>query len=51
MTSAAPIGMFDSGFGGLTVAAQLRHDMPHEEVLFFGDSAHAPYGLKTPHEI
>ncbi|MCI1217446.1 glutamate racemase [Bifidobacterium crudilactis] len=51
MTSAAPIGMFDSGFGGLTVAAQLRHDMPHEEVLFFGDSAHAPYGLKTPDAI
>ncbi|MCI1636204.1 glutamate racemase [Bifidobacterium sp.] len=51
MTSTAPIGMFDSGFGGLTVAAQLRHDMPHEHVLFYGDSAHAPYGLKTPDQI
>jgi glutamate racemase len=51
MTSTAPIGMFDSGFGGLTVAAQLRHDMPAEQLLFFGDSAHAPYGLKTPDEI
>lgn len=51
MTSSAPIGMFDSGFGGLTVAAQLRRDMPSEQVLFFGDSAHAPYGIKTPDEI
>ncbi|PJM73691.1 glutamate racemase [Bifidobacterium primatium] len=51
MSSNAPIGVFDSGLGGLSVARQLRHDMPNESVLYFGDSAHAPYGLRTPEEI
>ncbi|KAB7790003.1 glutamate racemase [Bifidobacterium leontopitheci] len=51
MTSTAPIGVFDSGLGGISVVRQLVHDMPHERVLYFGDSANAPYGTKTPDEV
>ena len=51
MGSTAPIGVFDSGLGGLSVVRQLRHDMPHEHVLYFGDSANAPYGTKTPEQV
>ncbi|RSX54352.1 glutamate racemase [Bifidobacterium goeldii] len=51
MTSTAPIGVFDSGLGGISVVRQLVHDMPHERVLYFGDSAHAPYGVKTPEQV
>ena len=48
MSSSAPIGVFDSGLGGISVVRQIRAEMPHERILFFGDSAHAPYGTKTP---
>ena len=41
MSSAAPIGVFDSGLGGLSVTRQIRQDMPNERILYFGDSAHA----------
>ena len=51
MSSNAPIGVFDSGLGGLSVVRRLRRDMPHESVLYYGDSAHAPYGVRTPGEI
>lgn len=51
MTSTAPIGVFDSGLGGISVARQIMHDMPNEHVLYFGDSAHAPYGTKTPQQV
>ncbi|PJM76127.1 glutamate racemase [Bifidobacterium simiarum] len=51
MSSHAPIGVFDSGLGGLSVVRQIRKDMPQETVLYFGDSAHAPYGLRPPEEI
>lgn len=51
MSSAAPIGVFDSGLGGLSVARQIRQDMPNERILYFGDSAHAPYGLRPPEQI
>ncbi|MGQ4496573.1 aspartate/glutamate racemase family protein, partial [Dermabacteraceae bacterium P13101] len=40
----APIGIFDSGVGGLTVARALLDQIPHEQVLYIGDSAHTPYG-------
>lgn len=50
MTSTAPIGVFDSGLGGISVVRQIVQDMPHERVLYFGDSANAPYGTKTPQE-
>lgn len=51
MTSTAPIGVFDSGLGGISVVRQIVQDMPHERVLYFGDSANAPYGTKTPQEV
>lgn len=40
----APIGIFDSGVGGLTVARAVIDQLPHESVLYIGDSAHGPYG-------
>jgi glutamate racemase len=40
----APIGVFDSGVGGLTVARALLDQLPHEELLYVGDTAHGPYG-------
>ena len=42
--SAAPIGVFDSGVGGLTVARAIIDQLPHEELLYLGDTAHSPYG-------
>jgi glutamate racemase len=39
-----PIGIFDSGFGGLTVARAVLDQLPHESVAYLGDTAHAPYG-------
>ncbi len=48
MTSTAPIGVFDSGLGGISVVRELVKDLPDEQVLYFGDSANAPYGTKTP---
>lgn len=42
--SQAPIGMFDSGVGGLSVLAALREELPGEDCLYLADSAHAPYG-------
>ena len=43
-----PIGIFDSGVGGLTVARQLRRALPHEDLLYLGDTARVPYGAKSP---
>ena len=51
MASQAPIGVFDSGLGGISVVRRIRHDMPHERVVYYGDSANAPYGVKTPREV
>ncbi|NMM92889.1 glutamate racemase [Bifidobacterium oedipodis] len=51
MSSTAPIGVFDSGLGGISVVRQIAQDMPHEHVLYFGDSANAPYGTKTPAQV
>ena len=42
--TAAPIGVFDSGIGGLSVLRALRAQLPHEHFVYFADSAHAPYG-------
>jgi len=44
----APIGVFDSGIGGLTVLAALRTALPHERFLYLGDTARLPYGTKSP---
>lgn len=47
----APIGVFDSGVGGLTVVQQLQRLLPGEDILYFGDTARAPYGCRRPEEI
>lgn len=49
--AAAPIGVFDSGIGGLSVLKHIRAALPHEDLLYFADSGHAPYGGKTEQEI
>lgn len=51
MTNDAPIGVFDSGFGGLTVMKELVHSLPRESMVFFGDSARCPYGPRDPSEV
>ena len=43
----APIGVFDSGVGGLTVARAIIDQLPHEALLFVGDGAHGPYGNQS----
>ncbi|MBP2650511.1 MAG: murI [Firmicutes bacterium] len=50
MKSAA-IGVFDSGIGGLTVVKELAALMPHEKIIYFGDTARAPYGSRPPAQI
>jgi glutamate racemase len=47
----ASIGIFDSGVGGLTVLRQLYKQLPHESIIYFGDTARLPYGIRTPSEI
>ena len=46
-----PIGVFDSGVGGISVLRELMALMPNENYIFFGDSANAPYGTKTLDEV
>jgi glutamate racemase len=46
-TDNRPIGIFDSGIGGLTVAAAIARAMPDERIVYFGDTAHLPYGEKS----
>ena len=46
-----PIGVFDSGVGGLTVLAELRRRLPAEPTLYLGDNARAPYGPRPPGEV
>ena len=47
----APIGVFDSGFGGLTVARAILDQLPSEDMIYLGDTARAPYGTKTIPEV
>ncbi|MBA3238727.1 MAG: glutamate racemase [Parachlamydiaceae bacterium] len=47
----SPIGMFDSGIGGLTVMQQVMTLLPHEQILYFGDTARLPYGEKCSETI
>ncbi|QHQ34479.1 glutamate racemase [Algicella marina] len=46
-----PIGVFDSGFGGLTVLGALRQKFPEQDFLYLGDTAHAPYGERSEQEV
>ena len=43
-----PIGIFDSGIGGLTVVRQIHKALPHEDLVYLGDTARVPYGTKSP---
>src|SRR5271167_261288 len=45
--SQEPIGVFDSGLGGLTVVKELIHHLPNERIVYFGDTARVPYGTKS----
>ena len=47
----APIGIFDSGFGGLTVARAIHERLPQESLVFFGDTARCPYGPRDLREV
>lgn len=51
MDPSAPVGVFDSGVGGISVLKHLRNRLPQEQLLFCADSHHAPYGNKTPEFI
>ena len=47
----APIGVFDSGFGGLTVAREIAKALPGESIIYVGDSARCPYGPRSLSEV
>jgi glutamate racemase len=47
MEQQGPIGVFDSGYGGLTVLSELRKELPHHDFIYFGDNARAPYGGRS----
>jgi glutamate racemase len=49
--SGRPIGIFDSGLGGLTVFKELRRLLPGEDLIYFGDTARVPYGTKSPEAV
>src|SRR5260221_6729287 len=51
MRSSLPIGVFDSGLGGLTVVKELTKLLPNEQVIYVGDTARVPYGAKSPETI
>ena len=47
----APIGVFDSGFGGLTVVREIMRQIPNEKIVYFGDTARVPYGSKSKETV
>jgi len=50
-TPSSPIGVFDSGIGGLTVVRALTRRLPHENIIYFGDTARVPYGPKSSQTV
>lgn len=50
-TASSPLGVFDSGVGGLTVVRALRQMLPNESIVYLGDTARVPYGSKSPDTI
>ncbi|HOQ09481.1 MAG TPA: glutamate racemase [Syntrophomonadaceae bacterium] len=46
-----PVGVLDSGVGGLTVVKTMLAELPNEDFIYFGDTAHLPYGNKTPEQL
>jgi glutamate racemase len=51
VASSGPIGVFDSGVGGLAVAAEIRKLLPEEDLIYYADHAYFPYGSKSPEEV
>ncbi|MEJ2313202.1 MAG: glutamate racemase [Nitrospirota bacterium] len=51
MNRSAPIGVFDSGIGGLTVVRELIELMPRESIIYLGDTARVPYGIRSPETV
>lgn len=51
MSDPRPIGVFDSGVGGLTVLREILRRLPHESTVYFGDNARAPYGTRSDEEV
>jgi glutamate racemase len=51
MSNGAPIGVFDSGMGGLTVVREMMKQLPNESIIYFGDTARVPYGPKSPDTV
>ena len=51
MSDARPIGIFDSGVGGLTVFSEVEKALPGEEIIYFGDTARVPYGTKSKETV
>ncbi len=51
MSDPRPIGVFDSGIGGLTVVKALRDLLPNEDICYLGDTARVPYGPKSPETV
>lgn len=51
MSNEAPIGVFDSGMGGLTVVREMMRQLPNESIIYFGDTARVPYGPKSPDTV
>ena len=51
VTASSPIGVFDSGLGGLTVAREIMRNLPNERIVYFGDTARVPYGNKSKNTI
>src|SRR5436309_2747376 len=51
LKSELPIGIFDSGIGGLTVARQIHRVLPQEDIIYLGDTARVPYGTKSPSTV
>jgi len=50
-TPSSPIGIFDSGIGGLTVVREVIRQLPDERIIYFGDTARVPYGPKSPETV
>ena len=51
MHKESPIGVFDSGVGGLSVAREIFRQLPQERIIYFGDTAHVPYGSRSIEEL
>lgn len=51
INSSSPVGIFDSGVGGLTVVKEVMHQLPNEKIVYFGDTARVPYGNKSKETV